>query len=77
MLEWIMGNWRELLGTGGLGIVTVALIGLKGKKDNNSSISQKSRSGKNSTSYQAGGNINYKINSQDQEVESDERKSKN
>lgn len=58
MMEWIAANWKEILGTGGFGIIIVALINSKGKRK--PSISQKSKSGKNSTTYQAGGNISAK-----------------
>lgn len=58
MIEWVVSNWKELLGTGGIGVIIVALINLMGRKTSKPSISQKSRSGKNSTTYQAGESIN-------------------
>lgn len=60
MMEWITTNWKEVLGTGGIGVIIAALITIKGKSKNNPSNFQKSKSGKHSTTYQAGGSISIK-----------------
>lgn len=77
MIEWISINWKELLGTGGVGVILVALINLRQKSKSGSRISQKTKSGKNTTTYQAGGSINIGSAPAKKEEVDDERKPKN
>lgn len=72
MIEWISINWKELLGTGGVGVILVALINFRQKSKLGSRISQKSKSGKNSTTYQAGGSMNIRSTSAKKEEVDDE-----
>lgn len=70
-MEWLQENWQALLGSGGVGVIIVALIGVVGarKKAANKLNKQSIKSGDKSTNYQAGGDI--RVSSKD-EVNKDE-----
>lgn len=72
MIEWISINWKELLGTGGVGVILVALINLRDKSKSGSRITQKAKSRKNSTTYQSGGSINIGSSSANKEESDNE-----
>lgn len=57
MIDWISNNLIELLGTGGIGAIIVAIITKSIKNNTGTKVSQKIKSGDNSTSYQSSGNI--------------------
>lgn len=65
MVEWLSSNWQELLGTGGIGVIIVAFIARRRKNNSGSSVSQKMKSGQNSTSYQSSGNITINTDRKD------------
>lgn len=65
MIEWLSSNWEGLLGTGGFGVIIVAFIARRRKNNSSSNISQKMKSGDNSTSYQSGGNITINTDRKD------------
>lgn len=57
MVEWLSSNWQELLGTGGIGAIIVALIKIRNKNNSKPTLSQKIKTGNNSTSFQSGGDM--------------------
>lgn len=57
MIEWLSNNWQELLGSGGIGVIIVALITIRSKKNSKPTVSQKIKTGNNSTTYQSGGDM--------------------
>lgn len=63
MFEWLKENWPSLLGTGGVGIIVVAIVNGLFKSKSGSNIAQKIRTGDKSTNYQSGRDI--KINDGD------------
>ena len=67
MLDWLKHNWTSVLGTGGIGVIIVAIINLIPKKKMSSGVEQKIISKKRSTNYQSGRDIN--INQEDRNID--------
>lgn len=57
MIEWISNNWKELLGTGGIGVIIVAVLNFFSKSKIGSKNKQNIKTGNDSDNYQANGNI--------------------
>lgn len=65
MIDWISNNLIELLGTGGIGAIIVVIITKRNKNNAGTKVSQKMKSGDNSSSYQSGGNITINADRKD------------
>jgi hypothetical protein len=56
--EWLKVNWVSILGSGGIGIIIVAIINVVFKGKSGSHVRQKISSRENSKNYQSGRDIN-------------------